>query len=609
MTHIDALTTLNDQEAVRQFPLSVFLGLVGFVGLIGNLVVCYIYTHVYKNSNSRCFIRWLAAVDLITCIIAIPLEIYTVQNQYQFDEPEVCKASRFMNAIGTTTSATILVLIALDRYRKICHPLEWQISNERARILCFITFICGFVFSLPNAFIYGIKSNDVQIGNLTVTGTECSVADSLKGTKYALIYNTIATMIFILCAVTLVTLYTLLGRKVRFFAKKREERHSSSVVLDSFTSNAHSNVKRKLSELNGNLLNSVDKFVPCAKIDDSNALPSVKEHEDVFNDTQAKQNNIKRTETIEETAHSLTYDDLDGLSGEQPSYAVEDTVQIVTEEHIRNEEVTIHTTHHEMDSGDVATKETPNSSESSPSLEDQIECESVLNFDIGCECDENDATSEKVENIQTDIETMSLDITVATDSFNSLTAEEQEGNRVNIEVTKPETNVTSEPTPKIDPDPCSSKATVSAQESDSRPLYHADEMSTQIPVHRLSRINTIKSHVCRMVSFKKVHRVTVHPRKSTKTLAHNTTFLMFIITMVFLFTYLPYLILAISRELIDGFVDNMTDAGRTVFRFFLRMYFANAAVNPIIYSIFDRRFRIACKQTFKCIVNKLKCRE
>jgi hypothetical protein len=88
-------------------------------------------------------------------------------------------------------------------------------------------------------------------------------------------------------------------------------------------------------------------------------------------------------------------------------------------------------------------------------------------------------------------------------------------------------------------------------------------------------------------------------RKRRRMLARNTTYLMFIVTFSFIIASLPYLVLVILDNVITDFVENMNANSRATYRFFLRSYFLGAALNPIIYSIFDRRFRYACKNIVK----------
>lgn len=80
--------------------------------------------------------------------------------------------------------------------------------------------------------------------------------------------------------------------------------------------------------------------------------------------------------------------------------------------------------------------------------------------------------------------------------------------------------------------------------------------------------------------------------------ARKTAFLMFIITLAFIISFLPHLFLMIMRQIKDNFVDGLSDRNRAVYKFFLRSYFLNCAINPIIYSVCDSRFRSAIKEIF-----------
>ena len=89
-------------------------------------------------------------------------------------------------------------------------------------------------------------------------------------------------------------------------------------------------------------------------------------------------------------------------------------------------------------------------------------------------------------------------------------------------------------------------------------------------------------------------------KKQTTSLARNTTYLMFIISIAFVLSFLPHLVVVLMRGSRRNFVGQLSNGGRTAYRFFLRSYFLNAAVNPALYSIFDRRFRTVLRN---CMYN------
>ena len=78
-----------------------------------------------------------------------------------------------------------------------------------------------------------------------------------------------------------------------------------------------------------------------------------------------------------------------------------------------------------------------------------------------------------------------------------------------------------------------------------------------------------------------------------KQLAKKTTSLMFIVTVVFILSFVPFLVVVLLRHNIRNFVSQLSHSGRVAYRIFLRSYFLNAAVNPLIYSVYDPNFRKA----------------
>ncbi|KAK3088161.1 hypothetical protein FSP39_015513 [Pinctada imbricata] len=426
-TRVDPLpliTKLNEEEARRQIPLSIFLGLVSVCGVIGNCFVLYIYGVLYRASNSRIFITCLAVVDLCTCILAIPIETVTIQNQYQFDQPWVCKISRFTNAAATISSANILFLIALDRYRKICKPLKWQFTNKNAKLMCVGAIAFSMLLSWPSLILYGIKSTDVPLRqDLNGTFTECSLDDEFSNTIYTLAYQFLFLLSFLVEVVVIIILYTFIGRKVRFFAHKHElRRGSSSNIIDDNDTELQRTRREKLREIQPDL-SSYDE------LDDSLGL--------------------KRSVTMKSQFKST--DNIVGMD--------QNPTEETTDREVRSDGLSV--------SGSVNSRNT------------------------------------------------------------------------------------------------------------------------------LTKTNTINHNSLS-------HRI----HKKRKNLAKNTTYLMFIISIAFIVTFVPYLAIVLLREIMKNFVQRMSDSERTAFRFFLRSYFLNAAVNPIIYSIFDRRFRKAFR---KCLNDIRSC--
>ncbi|XP_046574614.1 LOW QUALITY PROTEIN: uncharacterized protein LOC124282627 [Haliotis rubra] len=84
----------------------------------------------------------------------------------------------------------------------------------------------------------------------------------------------------------------------------------------------------------------------------------------------------------------------------------------------------------------------------------------------------------------------------------------------------------------------------------------------------------------------------------------KTTFMLFLITLVFVLSFLPHLGLMATRAANKHVFDDLRGAAMTAYNLFLRSYFINSASNPIVYSFCNEHFR----RELYCLWRKMKCR-
>lgn len=86
----------------------------------------------------------------------------------------------------------------------------------------------------------------------------------------------------------------------------------------------------------------------------------------------------------------------------------------------------------------------------------------------------------------------------------------------------------------------------------------------------------------------------------------KATLVLFLITLAFEFTFLPFLIITNIRFFKEpDWYNNQSRAGKMAYHFFLRSYYFNNAVNPLIYCISCRGFRSALFELFQTTKDKL----
>lgn len=81
--------------------------------------------------------------------------------------------------------------------------------------------------------------------------------------------------------------------------------------------------------------------------------------------------------------------------------------------------------------------------------------------------------------------------------------------------------------------------------------------------------------------------------------ARRTTFIFFLLTVLFFFSYIPHLTLKIIVYMNDSFLPSLTFAGKVVYNTFVWCFFVNNVANCFVYGFFDDRFRQEVKNLYR----------
>ncbi|KAL5014595.1 hypothetical protein ScPMuIL_008865 [Solemya velum] len=218
-------SSLSESGLARTLvPVVVYAVLMMTVGTIGNIVVCYVYSNNSKNTTSKYFIRCLAILDLTSCVICIPLEISMLRLPISFDIPELCKLLRFVRSTTSIGSGIILLAIAIDRYIKICRPIQTPIAFKSAKRACTAACVIAVIFSSPSLVLFGSKGLEYY----KIAETSCSTEESLQGTVYPTLYYSFLFFLFFGTSTCLAVLYSFVAMKV---IKHRTLRTFSSATI------------------------------------------------------------------------------------------------------------------------------------------------------------------------------------------------------------------------------------------------------------------------------------------------------------------------------------------------------------------------------------------
>ncbi|OWF52588.1 orexin receptor type 2-like [Mizuhopecten yessoensis] len=202
------LEDVNDAFMTRNIGGIVLIGILTTFGILGNSLVLWIYLMRFRQSNYRTYIIWLSSLDMVNCIGVMPFYFIYLCFPLIMESKYACKIGRSGSYVITLSSALLLIVIAGDRYRKICTPNKKQLSGKQATKCCFIGLIMSVLLSWPTFVMFG--KNAVEVGLNDLRGYRCLVADEYADSTYMKVFQVIMSTIALTVTITLTLMYSLI---------------------------------------------------------------------------------------------------------------------------------------------------------------------------------------------------------------------------------------------------------------------------------------------------------------------------------------------------------------------------------------------------------------
>ncbi|ESO83225.1 hypothetical protein LOTGIDRAFT_169634 [Lottia gigantea] len=172
----------------------------------------------------------------------MPFEVFDLRFFFNFSSEIACKIMRSLVTFTTCASNQILLLIAIDRFRKVCCPLKMQMTPSIARKFIFISVIIAILMTIPAFFLYGLRSAITPIPGLL--GSDCATGDDVKDTIYPIVYELVLIFFFVFFTTCFAVLYTCIwraSRRLAFARKSFRSEQSCSLIGEDTTSSSIDN--------------------------------------------------------------------------------------------------------------------------------------------------------------------------------------------------------------------------------------------------------------------------------------------------------------------------------------------------------------------------------
>lgn len=152
------LLKANEVTAAKMLPVTVLLWLYLIVGLLGNGLVMLVYWAKKKPvREDRYCIPFLALVDLSSCVVSAGFGIYAHMYPLMFRNDSTCKAAAFLGIFLAGFSADMLVLIAVERYLKLCRPFGRQLTIFAKKVAMMVILLTSLLVAVPSVNVYGAQ--------------------------------------------------------------------------------------------------------------------------------------------------------------------------------------------------------------------------------------------------------------------------------------------------------------------------------------------------------------------------------------------------------------------------------------------------------------------
>ena len=198
----EILEKLNTEEASLRLGGVILLCILLSCGIIGHFQVLIVFGRKMKTSNHTIFIIWLGVVDLTACLVGMPFLLVDLMHPLTFQADVLCKLARGTNYFLCKCSSFLMIVITIDRYRKVCHLLKWLIAIRKAKLACVTALCSGILVTMPAFLLFGQSSVTTETEYGTLSGVSCAVDDAYRNENYLVMYNVLVIcldIIFFYC--------------------------------------------------------------------------------------------------------------------------------------------------------------------------------------------------------------------------------------------------------------------------------------------------------------------------------------------------------------------------------------------------------------------------
>lgn len=233
MEDLENITDLHDKRLLEEWNSTllhqllfntVILWVYFAVGIVGNSVVLFFYSFRIKGKlEDRFLIPHLAFFDLLATVFTTIDK--TLDNIFPVMYPNhrLCQISNFTSRVFAATGDGVLLLIAFQRYYRICRPFQFQRPLPNDRVCLILIFLAAVVLNSPVFLFYELH----QVSHLdqNIIGYRCDhIHHNLQYSYVMAGYDVFVFILIVVAMVTISVLYVFIARAIKRSAVKSKKK-------------------------------------------------------------------------------------------------------------------------------------------------------------------------------------------------------------------------------------------------------------------------------------------------------------------------------------------------------------------------------------------------
>lgn len=233
MEDLENITDLHDKRLLEKWNSTllhqllfntVILWVYFAVGIVGNSVVLFFYSFRIKGKlEDRFLIPHLAFFDLLATVFTTIDK--TLDNIFPVMYPNhrLCQISNFTSRVFAATGDGVLLLIAFQRYYRICRPFQFQRPLPNDRVCLILIFLAAVVLNSPVFLFYELH----QVSHLdqNIIGYRCDhIHHNLQYSYVMAGYDIFVFILIVVAMVTISVLYVFIARAIKRSAVKSKKK-------------------------------------------------------------------------------------------------------------------------------------------------------------------------------------------------------------------------------------------------------------------------------------------------------------------------------------------------------------------------------------------------